>query len=82
MGMTRNDATVAAFAAALSPYPWRRFRPELLARMGLAAVDRHEVAEFLTAVPGTHPGRWDASEPVPSDDPRVPVLVGWLTTHP
>jgi hypothetical protein len=82
MGGTRNDPTVAAFAAALSPYPWRRFRPELLARRGLAAVDRHEVAELLTTFAGTEPGRWDDPDPVPPHDPRVRVLVDWLTTHP
>ncbi|MGH3505592.1 MAG: hypothetical protein ACRDO2_00135 [Nocardioidaceae bacterium] len=76
-----DETVVAAMCAALAPYPWRRFTPELLARFALAVSDRHGLEEGLLTVQGAAVGRWDRLMPVERDDPRVPRLVEFLTSH-
>lgn len=79
---TPNDETVvAALCAALEPYPWRGFTPQLFARFALAARDRQALQAVLEAVPGTEPGRWDRLEPTAAEDARVVRLVDFLSAH-
>ena len=70
---------------ALSPYPWRSFTPELLARLALAARDRHLLDKALSSVQGAAVGRWGVLEPVARDDARLASIVeflGALTAEP
>lgn len=76
-----DESMVAAMCAALSPYPWRRFTPELLSRLTLAARDRHLLEEVLASVPGAAVGRWEVLEPVGRDDPRAGAIVEFLGRH-
>lgn len=73
-----DESVVAALCAALAPYPWRRFTPELLARFALAARDRQELAAGLSDVPGAEVGTWWRLEPVERVDARVPRVVELL----
>ena len=77
----RGEPEVQAVSAALQPYPWRRFRPELLARAVLAANDRRHLHGLLTGLPGTTVGRWEPMELADRDDPRLTRLVGFLAAH-
>ena len=80
---TPREESMAAIFAALNPYTWRSFSPELLARRVLAAVDRRDLAELLASVPGAEVGAWDElPEPADPADPRVEVLVEFLAHHP
>jgi hypothetical protein len=74
---------MAAVFAALNPYTWRSFTPELLARRVVAACDRQDLVELLQAVPGAAVGPW-AGLPEPADrtDPRVTDLATFLESHP
>ena len=73
-----DDDVIAALCAALAPYPWRRFTPELLARFALAARDRVELAAALSSVPGAAVGSWERLEPAERADARVPGIVELL----
>lgn len=73
-----DDEVVAALCAALAPYPWRRFTPELLARFALAARDRRELAAVLSEVPGASVGTWERLESAERADARVPRIVEFL----
>jgi len=73
-----DEAVVAALCAALAPYPWRRFTPELLARFALAARDRQELAAVLSEVQGAAVGTWERLEPTERSDARVPRIVEFL----
>ena len=77
----RDDPRLVAMAGTLRPYPWRRFRPELLARSLLAAKDRHELSCLLTGMPGTAVGTWNELQPADRDDRRAAVLVQFLASH-
>jgi hypothetical protein len=72
---------VTSLCGALSPYPWRRLTPHMVARLVLAARDRHVVESVLAVVHGAEVGRWDVLEPVERTDIRVPPLVGFLDAH-
>jgi hypothetical protein len=74
----RDDEVVATLCAALAPYPWRRFTPELLARLALAARDRQELAAVLSEVQGAAVGTWERLEPAERTDARVPRVVDFL----
>ena len=57
-GSASADAeVVVALDAALSPYRWRRFTAELLARVALAARDRQQLTAVLAEVEGATVGR-------------------------
>jgi hypothetical protein len=73
-----DEEVVAALRAALAPYPWRRFTPELLARFALAARDRQELAAALSEVQGAAVGTWERLEPAERADARVPGIVELL----
>jgi hypothetical protein len=73
-----EEAVVAALCAALAPYPWRHFTPELLARFALAACDRQQLAAVLAEAPGAAVGTWDRLEPAERADARVPRFVELL----
>lgn len=73
-----DEAVIAALCAALAPYPWRRFTPELLARFALAARDRQELAAVLSEVQGAAVGTWWRLEPAARADARVPPVVEFL----
>jgi hypothetical protein len=73
-----DEAVIAALCAALAPYPWRHFTPELLARFALAARDRQELAAVISDVPGAAVGTWWSLEPAARADARVPRVVEFL----
>jgi hypothetical protein len=73
-----QEPVVAALCAALAPYPWRHFTPELLARFALAVRDRQELAAVLSEVPGAVVGTWQRLEPAERSDARVPRIVELL----
>ncbi len=74
---------MAAIFAALNPYTWRSFTPELVARRVVAAIDRRDLAELLSTVPGAAVGSWDdVPEPADRLDPRVTALVDSLRPLP
>ena len=77
----RNDELVEAACAALRPYQWRSFTPELLARLLLAASDRQRVHGLLVGVPGAAVGTWDVLDPADRHDVRVSVLVEYMLSH-
>lgn len=78
---TDQDRRVAAACAALGPYRWRGFTPEMLARRVLAATDRDGITRLLATVPGARTGPWGQVEPVDREDPRVAPLTGFLASH-
>jgi len=74
---------MAAVYAALNPYSWRSFTPELVARRVVAATDRQALTDMLRSVPGAAVGEWaELPEPAGSGDPRVAALVRFMETHP
>lgn len=78
----REESTAAVFAA-LNPYTWRSFTPELLSRRVVAACDRQDLVDLLEAVPGAAVGPWAGPpELVDRKDPRVTALVTFLDSHP
>jgi hypothetical protein len=79
---TPNDeAALEAVCAALEPYPWRSFTPELVARFVVAASDREGLRAGLVGVPGAAVGSWERLEPTAPDDRRLEPLVEFLTSH-
>ena len=76
-----NDSLVEVACAALRPYQWRGFAPELLTRWVLAANDRERVRRLLVDVAGVAVGSWGVLEPADRDDVRVGALVGFLASH-
>ena len=76
-----HDPRVAAACAALGPYPWRGFTPEMLARRVLGATDRYGVTRLLATLPGAGEGPWGPVEPVEREDPRVDLLLELLASH-
>jgi hypothetical protein len=77
----RYEELVVAACAALRPYQWRSFTPELLARLLLAASDRQCLHGLLVGVPGAAVGMWDVLDPADRHDVRVSVLVEFLVSH-
>jgi hypothetical protein len=77
--MNQTPAEVAC--AALRPYHWRGFTPDLLARWVLAARDREQVHRLLAEFSGAAVGAWDALVPADRDDVRVGALVRFLACH-
>lgn len=77
----REEATVAAICAALAPYPWRSFTPEMLTRAVLAASDRQGIRELLSSVPGVAVGPWEEVSFSDRGDVRVKDLVEFLMSH-
>jgi hypothetical protein len=77
----RNEALIEAACAALRPYQWRKFTPELLGRLLLATSDRQRVHGLLAGVPGSAVGQWNTLEPADRHDVRLSVLVGFLVAH-
>ena len=77
----RNEDLVEAASAALRPYQWRSFTPELLARLLLAASDRQRVHGLLAGVPGAAVGTWDVLDPADRHDVRLSVLVELLASR-
>ncbi|MFC4787302.1 hypothetical protein ACT8ZV_22690 [Nocardioides sp. MAHUQ-72] len=80
---TPRDESMAALHAALDPYGWRSFTPELVARRVVAAYDRQALARLLGSVPGALVGAWeDAPGLADRGDPRVAGLREVLAAHP
>jgi hypothetical protein len=77
----REESAVSAVSAALSPFKWRGFTAEQLARFVLAADDRQGLADLLVRVPGVEVGPWEEPEPVSAEDPRVKAIVDFLDCH-
>lgn len=76
-----DESVVSALCAALEPYPWRRFTPELFARLVLAARDRQSLHAVIVTVPDASVGSWTPLEPAPRDDARAAPLVAFLVSH-
>ena len=76
-----EEGQVAAVCAALEPYEWRSFTPQLLARCVLGALDRHRVIDLIVDVSGAATGDPGPVEPAEREDVRVDVLVDFLTGH-
>jgi hypothetical protein len=84
VGVTHDlveERQVAAVCAALEPYEWRSFTPQLLARCVLGALDRHRVLDLVADVSGAATGDPGPVEPAERGDVRVEVLVDFLTDH-
>lgn len=81
MGTGAVVPEVEAVRAALEPYAWRSFTPQLLARCALGALDRHRVLALLAAIPGARPGDNGPLQPAERDDLRVEVLVELMGAH-
>ena len=77
----RNEELVEAACAALRPYQWRSFTPELLARLLLATSDRQRLHGLLVGVPGAAVGTWDVLDPADRHDVRLSVLVEFLASR-
>ena len=75
------EREVAAVCAALEPYQWRSFTPDLVARCVLGALDRRRVLDLLAEVPGSEIGDPCREGPVERGDVRAEVLVEFLTSH-
>ena len=73
-----DEHDVAAVCAALEPFAWRRFTPDMLARCLLGALDSRRVQELVAGVPGAR--AWDAGPLQPADrgDARADVVVEFL----
>lgn len=76
-----EEAMVAAACAALRPYRWRSFTPELMARLVLAARDRQSIRALLVTVPGAAVGPWGDVDLAEPDDVRVGTLVRFLESR-
>jgi hypothetical protein len=76
-----EEREVAAVCAALEPYEWRSFTPQMLVRCVLGALDRHHVGDMVARVPGAGVGDQGPVEPTERGDVRVEVLVEFLTGH-
>jgi hypothetical protein len=76
-----EERQVAAVCAALEPYEWRSFAPQMLARCVLGALDRHRVLDLVAGVPGAAIGDPGPVEPAERGDVRVEVLVDFLSGH-
>jgi hypothetical protein len=76
-----EERVVTAVCAALEPYEWRSFTPEMLARCVLGALDRHRVLDLVAGLPGAGTGDLGPVEPVERGDVRAEVLVEFLACH-
>jgi hypothetical protein len=76
-----TDARAAAVAAALSPYAWRQFTAQMVARRVVAAVDRHGLHDFVSNLPGADVGDCAPVEPADANDERVEALVHLLAAR-
>jgi hypothetical protein len=76
-----QERQVAAVCAALEPYEWRNFTPQLLARYVLGVLDHHRVLDLVAGVPGAAVGDPGPVKPVERGDVRVEVLVDFLIRH-
>jgi hypothetical protein len=76
-----EEREVAAVCAALEPYEWRSFTPDLVARCVLGALDRHRVLELVAGVPGAGIGDPGPVEPAERGDVRAEALVEFLGCH-
>jgi hypothetical protein len=70
-----GDEAAAAVAATLAPYAWREFTDRMLARRVVAAVDRYDVLQFLSCIPGADAGDSSMVEAAEAGDERVDALV-------
>jgi len=76
-----DEAVMDVVAAALAPYAWRDFTPEMVARLVVAANDRENLRRTLDSVVGATAGRWEHLVPAAADDPRLAPLLTFLTSH-
>lgn len=76
-----NDSGVEAACAALHPYQWRGFTPELFTRWVLATRDREDVRRVLAECTGVAVGPWGDLQPADRDDVRIGALVEFLESH-
>jgi hypothetical protein len=77
-----DDDRASAVSEVLESYAWRTFSPDVLARMVLAARDRHRVQALLGELTGTVAGSWQDLTPVEPDDIRVAPLTEFLGSLP
>jgi hypothetical protein len=67
---------------ALEAYAWRSLAPDVLARVVLAARDRHRVEVLLGELAGTVTGAWLDLAPVEPDDIRIGPVTELLEGRP
>jgi hypothetical protein len=74
-----DDARTSVVRAALRSHGWRSLPAEEVARVLIAARDRHRIEVLLGDVVGTSDGGWQALSPVDPDDIRVAPLTEFLS---
>jgi hypothetical protein len=67
---------------ALATYEWRSLAPDVLARVVLAARDRHRVEVLLGELAGAAAGAWLDLAPVDPDDIRIVPVAEFLRDRP
>jgi hypothetical protein len=67
---------------ALAAYAWPSLTPDVLARVVLAARDRHRVEVLLGELAGTATGAWLDLAPVDTDDIRIGPVTEFLEGRP
>ena len=77
-----DDDRSSAVREALGSYAWRSLSPDVLARVVLAARDRHRVETLLGEFTGTVTGSWHDLAPVDPDDIRIPPVTEFLGCRP
>jgi hypothetical protein len=77
-----DDERCSAVREALGSYAWRSLAPDVLARVVLAARDRHRVEMLLGGFTGTVTGSWHDLAPVDPDDIRIPPVTEFLGSRP
>ena len=73
-----DDARTFAVRAALASHDWSNLPPDSVARLLLAARDRHRVETLLADCAGTDTGAWPDLPPVDPDDIRIAPLTDFL----
>jgi hypothetical protein len=77
-----DDDRSSAVREALASYAWRSLSPDVLARVVLAARDRHRVEMLIGELTGTATGSWHDLAPVDPDDIRIAPVTEFLEGRP
>lgn len=73
-----DDARTFAVRAALSSQDWRSLPPDGVARVLLAARDRHRIETLLAECTGAETGAWHDLPPIDREDIRITPLTDYL----
>jgi hypothetical protein len=77
-----DDDRSSAVREALGCYAWRSLEPDVLARVVLAARDRHRVEVLRGELTGIVAGSWHDLAPVGPDDIRITPVTEFLGSRP